>query len=96
MPIPVLLPTSVLNEQCGGVNYHIEGELVPALHVELAAVAIYFEHHVLLWKEPAVNIGIKSLAGGFKRIMAGMPIFMTEARGPGHCVQPRRRGTHLR
>ncbi|HEV2642378.1 MAG TPA: AIM24 family protein, partial [Candidatus Elarobacter sp.] len=30
-----------------------------------------------------VSIGVKSLAGAFKRIISGMPIFMTEARGMG-------------
>jgi uncharacterized protein (AIM24 family) len=95
MPIPVLLPTSALNESCGGVTYHIEGELVPSLHVELASVRIYFEHHVLLWKEPAVNISIKALAGGFKRVMAGLPIFMTEAHGPGHIAFSRDGAGHI-
>jgi uncharacterized protein (AIM24 family) len=95
MPIPGLLPTSVLNETCGGVTYHIEGELVPVLRMELGAAAIYFEHHVLLWKETQVQIGIKSLAGGFKRILAGMPIFMTEARGHGNIAFSRDGAGHI-
>ena len=95
MPVPVLLPTSALNESCGGVTYHIEGELVPSLHVELAATPIYFEHFILLWKEPNVNIGIKAMAGGFKRVLAGMPIFMTEARGPGHIAFSRDGAGHV-
>ncbi|MEO7216779.1 MAG: AIM24 family protein, partial [Gemmatimonadaceae bacterium] len=45
---------------------------------------VYFEHHVLLWKHPSVSIGVKSMAGAFKRIISGMPIFMTEAKGAGH------------
>ena len=84
MPVPQLLPTSVSNESFGGVTYHIEGELVPALHVELGSVPVYFEHHVLLWKDAHVNAGVKALSGGFKRILAGLPIFMTETRGHGH------------
>ncbi|MDQ6926301.1 MAG: AIM24 family protein [Candidatus Eremiobacteraeota bacterium] len=82
--VPRLKPTGVRDESYGGVTYHIEGELVPVLHVELGRDPIYFEHHVLLWKNASVDIGLKSLAGGFKRLIAGLPIFMTEARGPGH------------
>lgn len=83
MPIPVLKPTAARDETYGGVTYHIEGELVPVLHVELSNTPVYFEHHILLWKEPNVKIGIKSLQGGFKRVLAGMPVLMTEASGPG-------------
>jgi uncharacterized protein (AIM24 family) len=95
MPIPALLPIAARDESFGGVTYHIEGELVPSLHVQLAGVSVYFEHHILLWKEPNVAIGIKALAGGFKRVMAGMPIFMTEARGPGHIAFSRDGAGHV-
>jgi uncharacterized protein (AIM24 family) len=83
MAVPVLLPTAIRDESFGGVTYHLEGELVPVLHIELARVPVYFEHHILLWKDPNVHIGLKPLKGAFKRVLAGMPIFMTEATGPG-------------
>lgn len=83
MAVPVLMATGVRDEAFAGVKYHVEGELVPVLHLELAEVPVYFEHHILLWKHPTVNIGIKAMKGAFKRALAGMPIFMTEARGPG-------------
>lgn len=83
MAVPVLLPTGVRDETFGGVTYHIEGELVPVLQLEISTMPIYFEHHILLWKDPVVDIGIKSLQGAFKRALAGMPIFMTEATGEG-------------
>ena len=83
MAVPVLLPTNLRDEVFGGVRYHIEGELVPVLQIELGQMPIYFEHHILLWKDPSVEIGVKSLAGTFKRALAGMPIFMTETRGSG-------------
>ena len=95
MPVPQLLTTSVSNESFGGVTYHIEGELVPVLHIELGSVAVYFEHHVLLWKDPHANVGIKSLAGGFKRMLAGLPIFMTETRGQGHIAFSRDGAGHI-
>lgn len=95
MPIPVLKPTAARDEQFAGVTYHIEGELVPVLRIELGSVPVYFEHHILLWKEPRTQIGIKSLKGGFKRIMAGMPILMTEAGGPGQIAFSRDGAGHL-
>jgi len=79
-----LLPTQTRDESFGGVTYHLQGELVPVLHIEMGSVPVYFEHHILLWKDSKVTIGVKSLAGTFKRILSGMPIFMTEAHGPGH------------
>ena len=83
MPVPVQLPTAVRDEEVGGVRYHIEGELVPALHVELGSVPVYFEHNILLWKDTGVEISVKPLQGAFKRLLAGMPILMTQAHGPG-------------
>ncbi len=83
MAVPVQLPTAAREATYAGLRYHIEGELVPVLHLELGAAPVYFEHHILLWKDPPVEIGIKSLKGAFKRLIAGMPILMTEARGPG-------------
>src|SRR5579862_5533424 len=42
VPIPVLKPTVARNETFAGVTYHIEGEMVPVLHLELASVPVYF------------------------------------------------------
>lgn len=84
MPVPVQLPTQAHDAAFAGVTFHIQGELVPVLQLELSAMPIYFEHHILLWKDPYIQIGIKPLGGAFKRFLSGMPIFMTEARGPGH------------
>lgn len=95
MAIPVLKPTVARDEKFAGVTYHIEGELVPVLHLELASVPVYFEHHILLWKEPRVQIGIKSLQGGFKRLMAGLPIFMTETEGAGQIAFSRDGAGHI-
>ncbi len=83
MAVPIQLTTATRDETFGEVTYHIEGELVPVLQVELTSVPVYFEHHVLLWKDPNVQVGVKSLQGAFKRVLSGMPIFMTEATGPG-------------
>ena len=83
MPIPVLKPVAARAEAFAGVTYHIEGELVPVLHLELGGVPVYFEHYILLWKDLGVRIGIRPLKGALKRVLAGMPVFLTEASGPG-------------
>ncbi len=63
----------------------IDGELVPVVDVMLGnQLPIYFEHHILLWKHPGVQIGFKSLRGMAKRFFAGLQVFMTEAQGPGN------------
>lgn len=95
MAVPVQLPTAVRDETFGGVTYHIEGELVPVLQVEVNQVPVYFEHHVLLWKDPALQITIKPLAGAFKRMMSGMPIFMTQTQGSGRIAFSRDGAGHV-
>ena len=49
MDRPVLLATSAQAESFAGLTYHLDGELVPVLTVELSpSASVYFEHHVLL------------------------------------------------
>ena len=95
MTVPILLTTEISNEQFAGLTYHIQGELTPALQIEMQQVGVYFEHHVLLWKDPAVNVGLKPLKGAFKRMIAGMPIFMTQAAGPGRIAMSRDGPGHI-
>jgi uncharacterized protein (AIM24 family) len=81
---PALLATSAQAETFGGITYHCEGELVPALTIDLdPGMSIYFEHHILLWKSPSVTVDIKPIKGALKRMMAGMQIFVTQAHGEG-------------
>lgn len=81
---PQVLPTNIEAGEAPGVRYRIQGELVPVLHVWLDGTApVYFEHHVVLWKDPDLNIGVRAIKGALKRMVAGMQIFMTEAQGPG-------------
>src|SRR5580700_1138432 len=92
---PVLKATTAQAEAFAGVTYHIDGELVPVLTVELSNVSIYFEHHILLWKDTQTQIGVKSLSGAFKRVLSGMPVFMTEANGPGRIAFSRDGAGHV-
>ena len=53
--MPRLLPTSVSDETFACVTYHVAGELVPVLTVEVTPdEPVYFEHHILLWKQDTV------------------------------------------
>ncbi len=93
---PQILPTKVDEGAAPGLRYRIQGELVPILHVWLdGTVPVYFEHHVVLWKDPGLMIGIRAMKGAFKRMVAGMQIFMTEAAGPGEIAFSRDAAGHV-
>ena len=81
--LPTLMPTKATAESFGGVTYHIDGELVPALSVDVSNMPVYFEHHILLWKNTTIRIQLKALKGMLKRMVAGMQVFVTEASGQG-------------
>jgi uncharacterized protein (AIM24 family) len=71
--------------QVADMSISIEGELVPVVDIMLGSqMPVYFEHHILLWKHPGVQIGFKSLKGAARRFFAGLQIFLTEAYGPGN------------
>jgi uncharacterized protein (AIM24 family)/RNA polymerase subunit RPABC4/transcription elongation factor Spt4 len=71
--------------QFGNSFCQIEGAYVPVADMKLAPEdSVYFTHHVLLWKDPAVNVTTLPLKGAWKRLFAGMPLIMTQAQGPGH------------
>lgn len=71
--------------QFGQSYCQIEGTYVPVADMNLAAGdSVYFTHHVLLWKDPAVAVTSMGLKGAWKRMLAGMPLIMTQAAGPGH------------
>jgi len=62
----------------------VEGELVPVAEINLGQNdAVFFEHHVMLWKDEHAPISALSTGGGFKRVMGGMPFVVTVAQGPG-------------
>ncbi|MGH7617623.1 MAG: AIM24 family protein, partial [Gemmatimonadaceae bacterium] len=96
MERPRLLPTSATDETFGGVTYHLDGELVPVLTVEIGPrMPIYFEHHILLWKHPSVSIEVKPMKGAMKRMLAGMQVFVTEANGTGQIAFSRDGPGHI-
>lgn len=87
MAVPVSLPTRIVDGSGPGLTYQAEGELVPSLHLSLSGeVPVLHEHHVLLWKQPQIEITIAKLGGikkSLNRVLAGMPVFFTQASGRG-------------
>ncbi len=62
----------------------VEGEIVPVAEINLGpGDSIFFEHHVMLWKDENVPLTLMQLSGGFKRAFAGMPFLISVATGPG-------------
>jgi uncharacterized protein (AIM24 family) len=62
----------------------VEGEVVPVAEIALSqGDAVFFEHHVMLWKEPQVPMMAMNTGGGMKRTVGGMPHILSIAQGPG-------------
>jgi uncharacterized protein (AIM24 family) len=71
--------------QFGNSYCQVEGTYVPVADMNLAAGDwVYFSHHVLLWMDTQVKVTAMALKGAWKRMLAGMPLIMTQAQGPGH------------
>jgi len=83
MATPQLLPAQVHDETWAGVPYHIRGELVPELQVDISQQSVFFEHHTVLWKQTSVKIELRKLSGAMKRKIAGGDFFVTKAVGSG-------------
>ena len=74
----------------GDMTIKVEGELVPVVDVELGSrQTIYFEHHILLWKQPNVTLGFMGMQNVAKRFFAGLQIFISTAQGPGNIAMSR-------
>jgi uncharacterized protein (AIM24 family) len=63
----------------------IIGKYVPVAEMSLHDDDwVYFSHHSLLHTDPQVRLETMRMAGGWNRMLAGMPLIMMTARGPGH------------
>jgi len=70
--------------QFGASRCQVEGNYVPVADFDLAAGGhLYFNHHVLLWKEPRTALSPVPLRGWWRRLWAGLPLVMVRAHGPG-------------
>ena len=62
----------------------VEGELVPVAEIALGQQDwVYFEHHVMLWKDEMVPLTAMPTGGGWRRTLGGMPFVVSVAQGPG-------------
>ena len=63
----------------------IAGKFVPVAEMNLDPQdSVYFSHHVLLHADPGIQLDMMRMQGGWNRMLAGMPLIMMTARGPGH------------
>lgn len=94
---PQLLPTQITEGAAPGLRYRLEGELVPVLHMALdGQVPVYFEHHVLLWKHPHLEIGLHPMKKGLKRrVFGGLPLLLLEAQSGGELAFSRDAPGHI-
>ena len=68
----------------------VDGGIVPVAELALAeGNAVFFEHHVVLWKEPSLAISVMDSGGGIKRMVGGMPRILNVATGPGRIAVSR-------
>ena len=67
-----------------GIRLAVDGHLVPIVRLDLdPSHAVYFEHHTILAKSPQLQVGLMPMRGALRRMLAGMPVFLTRASGPG-------------
>ena len=67
-----------------GIRLRVEGHLVPIVELELTDDhAVFFEHHTILAKSPRLGVGLMPMRGALRRMLAGLPVLLTRAQGPG-------------
>jgi uncharacterized protein (AIM24 family) len=69
----------------------VEGEIVPVAEITLApGDFVYFEHHVMLYKDDSVPVSVMNLQGPKRSLgLHGMPHIVTMAGGPGRVAMSR-------
>ena len=94
---PRMLPTTIEQGTAPGLSYRLEGELVPVLHMALdGQTTVYFEHHVLFWKYPQLQIGLHPVKKGLKRrVFGGMPLLLLEVQSAGEVAFSRDQPGHI-
>lgn len=70
--------------QFGQSHAQISGTYVPVIEMDLGGTdSVFFSHHVLLWSDTNVKLDTMPMAGGWNRTLAGLPLVMMTATGPG-------------
>jgi uncharacterized protein (AIM24 family) len=58
--------------------------VVPVAELQLdPSDSVFFEHHVMLWKDASVPMSVMSSPGGARRMLGDLPFVLSVARGPG-------------
>ena len=71
--------------QFGQSHVQIAGNLAPVADFNLAPGQwVYFGHHHHVWSDTQVALSAMSMKGTWKRMRAGLPVYMLTATGPGH------------
>jgi uncharacterized protein (AIM24 family) len=74
----------------GNITCQIAGQVMPVAEFTLGdEEAVFFEQHILLWKERLVTLAGTNLKGAGQRKIRGMPHAVIEARGPGRIAVTR-------
>lgn len=67
-----------------GIKVDVAGHLVPIVSLALdTSHAVYFEHHTILAKGIDLQVGLMPVRGALRRMLAGLPVLLTKASGPG-------------
>jgi uncharacterized protein (AIM24 family) len=62
----------------------LDGAVVPVAELTLdPSDSVFFEHHVMLWKDDSVPMSVMSAPGGARRLLGDLPFVLSVARGPG-------------
>jgi uncharacterized protein (AIM24 family) len=68
----------------GSSTIEVDGRVVPVAELNLdPADSVFFEHHVMLWKDDSVPMSVMSTPGGARRLLGDLPFVLSVARGPG-------------
>ena len=80
----------------GSSTVQVDGGVVPVAEIELdPSDSVFFEHHVMLWKDDSVPMSVMSTPGGARRMLGDLPFVLSVAHGPGRVALSRDAGGAL-
>jgi uncharacterized protein (AIM24 family) len=80
----------------GSSTVQVDGGVVPVAEFELdPSDSVFFEHHVMLWKDHTVPMSVMSTPGGARRLLGDLPFVLSVAKGPGRLAFSRDAGGAL-
>lgn len=66
------------------VPFRIRGGIAPVVEWQMdGSFALYFEHYVLMYRDPSIGISGSVPKGAMKRVIGKMPIVLARAQGHG-------------